>query len=478
MTTDTLYDVAIVGAGVVGSAIARELARRDVRCCLLEAADDVGTGTSKANTAIWHTGFDAKPGTLECRLLRRSYDMLGEFMPAAGVPAQRLGAVLIAWNEDQLHELPKILEKAHQNGVTDVRLLSVEEIYALEPHVNSGALGGLIVPGEGILCPYTLPLALATEAVMNGVTLKLNHRVTAVKQENATHIVQTTGGDVACRYLINAAGLYSDEIDHLLGYNDFAVTPRRGELIVFDKFSRSLVNHVLLPVPTAITKGVLISPTVYGNVMLGPTAEDLPDKTDKSTTAKGLDFLWQKGQAILPTLLDEEVTATYAGLRAATQHSDYQIRLHTEQRYICVGGIRSTGVSASLGIAEYVVGLLSEAGLTLTVKTDYRPVQMPNIGEMGERPYQSEAKIADNPDYGRIVCHCEQVTRGELVDAVHSTIPAGSLEGIKRRTRAMQGRCQGFNCQAHVAALLAHETGRTMIQLLSQQNDQEQGHAA
>ena len=478
MTTDTLYDVAIVGAGVVGSAIARELARRDVRCCLLEAADDVGTGTSKANTAIWHTGFDAKPGTLECRLLRRSYDMLGEFMLAAGVPAQRLGAVLIAWNEDQQHELPKILAKAHQNGVTDVQLLSVEEIYALEPHVNSGALGGLIVPGEGILCPYTLPLALATEAVMNGVTLKLNHRALAARQENGAHIVQTTGGEVACRYLINAAGLYSDEIDHLLGHDDFAVTPRRGELIVFDKFSRSLVNHVLLPVPTAITKGVLISPTVYGNVMLGPTAEDLPDKTDNSTTAKGLDFLWQKGKAILPTLLDEEVTATYAGLRAATQHSDYQIRLHGEQQYICVGGIRSTGVSASLGIAEYVVALLGEAGLELKMKPDYQMVRMPNIGEMGDRPYRSEAKIAGNPDYGRIVCHCEQVTRGELVDAVHSTIPAGNLEAVKRRTRVMQGRCQGFNCQAHVAALLAHETGRTISQVLSQQNDQEQDHAA
>jgi glycerol-3-phosphate dehydrogenase len=478
MNTDKVYDVAVVGAGVVGSAIARDLARFDISCCLLEAAADVGSGTSKANTAIWHTGFDAKPGTLECRLLRRSYDLLGTYMPAAGVPAQRLGAVLIAWNDDQLKELPKIVERAHQNGVTDVRLLTVEEVYDLEPHVSANALGGLIVPGEGILCTYTLPLALASEAVANGVSLKLSSRVTAVRQEGGVHVLQTTAGEVACRYLVNAAGLYSDEVDHLLGHNDFDVTPRRGELIVFDKFARPLVNHVLLPVPTAITKGVLISPTVYGNVMLGPTAEDLQDKTDKSTSAKGLEFLWQKGQAILPTLLDEEVTATYAGLRAATQHSDYQIRLHAEQRYVCVGGIRSTGVSASLGIAEYVVGLLDEAGLALSAKTTYKPVRMPNISELGERPYQSEAKIAGNPDNGRIVCHCEQVTKGELVDAVHSTIPAGDLEGMKRRTRAMQGRCQGFNCQAHVAALLAHETGRTIDQVLSLDHDQEQHHAA
>lgn len=473
MSRESIYDLAIVGAGVVGSAIAREAAHFDLRCCLLEAEADVGAGTSKANTAIWHTGFDAKANTLECRLLRRSYDLLGEFMPAAGVPCARLGAVLIAWSEDQRLELPKILEKAHHNGVSDVRLLSIDEIYQLEPHVSRSALGGLIVPGEGILCTYTLPLALATEAVANGVTLKLNHRVTGVRQENGLHILSTTGGEVACRYLINAAGLYSDEIDHLMGHDDFAVTPRRGELIVFDKFARALVNHVLLPVPTSITKGVLISPTVYGNVMLGPTAEDLKDKSDTSTSALGLEMLWQKGKAIMPTLLDEEVTATYAGLRAATQHSDYQIRLHAEQRYVCVGGIRSTGVSASLGIAEYVASLLREGGLTLVAKTDYQPIRMPNIGELAGRPYQSEAAIAENGEYGHIVCHCEQVTMGELVAALHSPIPARTLEALKRRTRAMQGRCQGFNCHGKVAATLAHETGQSLGQVLAQERSHE-----
>jgi glycerol-3-phosphate dehydrogenase len=473
MNADSAFDVAIVGAGVVGTAIARHLAQNNIRCCLVEANADIGTGTSKANTAIWHTGFDAKAGTLECKLLRRSYELLADYMPAAGVPAQRLGAVLIAWSEDQLQELPKILQRAHQNGVTDVRLLSIAEIYEREPHVSRKALGGLIVPGEGILCTYTLPLALATEAVANGVTLKLNHRVNAVTQDNGLHILHCAGGTVACRYLVNAAGLYSDEIDHLMGHNDFAVTPRRGELIVFDKFSHSLVNHVLLPVPTAITKGVLISPTVFGNVMLGPTAEDLHDKTDTSTSAKGLDMLWQKGQAILPALLEEEVTATYAGLRAATQHSDYQIRLHGDQRYVCVGGIRSTGVSASLGIAEYVASLLGEAGLALERKTDFQPIRMPNIGELRARPYQSEDKIAQNAEYGHIICHCEQVTMAEIIDALHSTIPARTLDGLKRRTRAMQGRCQGFNCHGRTAAILAHETGQTLGQVLSQERSHE-----
>jgi len=218
------------------------------------------------------------------------------------------------------------------------------------------------------------------------------------------------------------------------------------------------VNHIVLPVPTATTKGVLISPTVYGNVMLGPTAEDLSDKTNTGTSETGLRQLWEKGAAILPALVHEEVTATYAELRPATQHSDYQIRLHAGQRYVCAGGIRSTGISGSLGIAEYVVGLLSECGLPLTAKAEFLPVQMPYIGEAGLRPYQSAELIAANPAYGQIVCHCERVSLGELVDAAHAVIPARTVDGLRRRTRALQGRCQGFNCHADLVALLIKES--------------------
>src|SRR5262245_54419083 len=503
-----IYDVAIIGAGVVGAAIARELSRYELSCVLIEGGADVGAGTSKANTAIWHTGFDAKPGSLESRLLRRSYTLLDQYMDEAGIAVERLGALLVAWTEEQLAALPSIVDRARQNGVGDVRLVSPEEVYAREPHLNTGALGGLLVPGESIFCPFSLPLALATQAVLNGVALKLAHPVTEVRAfsrpsprqpapcaaivseqegrgasadlwragEQATgdeldgphwaYLLHGPGGSVCCRYLVNAAGLYADTIDRLLGHVDFTVTPRRGELIVFDKLARALVNHILLPVPTAITKGVLISPTVYGNVMLGPTAEDLADKTDTSTSARGLELLWQKGQALMPRLLEEEVTSTYAGLRAATEHADYQIRLHADQRYVCVGGIRSTGASGSLGIAEYVVELLGTAGLALRPKGEFLPVRMPYLGEIAVRPYQSAALIATNPDYGQIVCHCERVTLGELVDASHTPIPARTLDGLRRRTRALQGRCQGFNCHANVAAVLARETGQSMAQIL------------
>jgi glycerol-3-phosphate dehydrogenase len=270
----------------------------------------------------------------------------------------------------------------------------------------------MFVPGEGILCTFTIPLACATQAVVNGVTLKLNFAVKSIEQLDDTSVLSDGSEEVQARWVINAAGLFSDEVNHFFGYRNFKVTPRRGELIIYDKLARPLVNHVLLPVPTVTTKGVLISPTVYGNVLLGPTAEDLPDKTATNTSINGLQSLLDKGRKILPELLEEEVTATYAGLRAATEHSDYQIELHAEQKYICVGGIRSTGISGSLGIAEYVVDLLKEGGVTLNHKSEFRTIKMPNIGEYFKIPYQSAELIDGNPEYGKIICHCEREMPG------------------------------------------------------------------
>jgi glycerol-3-phosphate dehydrogenase len=240
----------------------------------------------------------------------------------------------------------------------------------------------------------------------------------------------------------------------MLGRSGFRVTPRRGELIVFDKLARGLINHILLPVPTEKTKGVLVSPTVYGNILLGPTADDVEDKTDRSTTAEGLASLMQAGARILPPLGDQEVTATYVGLRAATEHRDYQLTAHPEQRYVCAGGIRSTGITGSLAIAEWVRDALASAGLDLAKEPEAVDLVMPNIGEFGSRPYQEADRIADDPDYGRIVCFCERVTRGEVDAALASPIPPADPDGLRRRTRALMGRCQGFFCGAEIAAAL------------------------
>jgi len=472
----TTYDIAVIGAGAVGSAIARELSRYELKIALIESNSDVGMGTSKASTAIWHTGYDAKPNTLEAKLLKRSYKLMQEYLPEANIAHELLGGLLIAWNQDQFETLPKLLKQAHDNGEMDVRIISAEEIHQREPHIAKGALGGLFVPGEGILCTFGVPLAFAYQAVLNGVELFLNFQVNGLdtSREDHTGLLDQQGREIKARYIVNAAGLFSDEINAHFGKSSFTVTPRRGQLIVYDKMARPLVNHVLLPVPTSITKGVLISPTVYGNILLGPTAEDLPDKSATETTESGLKFLLEKGKQILPQLLDEEVTATYSGLRAATEHSDYQIEMDAARRYLCLGGIRSTGISGAMGIAEYGVELLSGAGLELKLKDEFKKVKLPSIGEAGIRPHQDAAMIARNAAYAEIVCHCERVSRGELMDAMLAPIPATSLDALRRRTRASQGRCQGFNC--HAALVKTLESGG----LLPERNRQHtlNGHLA
>ena len=454
-------DVAIVGAGVVGCAIARELTQFDLRVTLLEAAPDVGAGTSKANTALLHTGFDATPGTLEATLVARGFELLSDYAGRVGIPVERTGALLVAWDDEQLREFPGIVARAGANGHRALVEVGVEELYRREPHLGRGARGALEVPDEALICPFTTPLAYATEALLAGCELRLSTPVAGVERlDSGGFRLATPAGAVSTRYLVNAAGLRSDELDRMLGHDRFTVTPRRGELIVFDKLARPLVQHIVLAVPTKITKGVLIAPTVFGNVMLGPTAQDVERKDDTESTAEGLAYLRAEGARIMPRLLEHEVTAVYAGLRAATEHVDYQLSVHAPEGYACVGGIRSTGLSASMAIAEHVRDELGAAGLPLEPRATAPPeFAMPNIGERSERPYQRGELIEADGDFGRIVCFCERVTRGEIRDALHGPLPATDLDGLRRRTRAHMGRCQGFFCGAELAELLAAGTG-------------------
>jgi glycerol-3-phosphate dehydrogenase len=461
------YDVAIIGAGVAGAAIARELSRYDLRTVLLEAGDDVGTGTSKANTAIRHTGFDATPGSLESALLRRGFPLLADYAAETGIPLEVTGALLVAWDDGQLAALGGIADRARANGYQPVRAVTVEELYRREPHLGPGARGALEIPGEGIICPFTTPLALATDAVVNGVRLELSSPVSAVRHLPGMHVLQLPDRQLSARWVINAAGLHSDTVDRMFGHESFTITPRRGQLVVFDKLARGLLSSVLLPVPTAVTKGVLLAPTVFGNVLLGPTAEDLQDRGDTGTTAAGLQSLLGQGRRILPALAGEEVTASYAGLRAATEHSDYQITAYPRQRYVCVGGIRSTGLSACMGIAAYVAELLADAGLALKPRAAIRSIRMPPLGEVMRRPYRDEGLIRRDPAYGEILCHCERVTRGEITAAAAAPVPARNLDGLRRRTRAMLGRCQGFYCSARVTAVFAVASGVSAGRLLA-----------
>jgi glycerol-3-phosphate dehydrogenase len=448
-------DVIVVGGGIVGSAIARALAGTHLSVTLVEARNDVGDGTSKANTALLHTGYDASPGTLESRLVARGYELLGEYAEQTGIPVERTGALLVAWSDEELDALPGLKQKAERNFYHHCEIVDADEVYRRVPDLGPGVLGGLTVPGESIICTWTTNLALATDAVACGARLVRGARATGAVVGDGRTTLQTTRGDISGRWVINAAGLGADYLDAEFGHHRFTVTPRRGELLVFDKLTRPMVPCIVLAVPSSRGKGVLVSPTIYGNVMVGPTSENLEDRTATGTSEEGFEFLVSKGRALMPSLFDEEVTATYAGLRAAIDRDDYLIDVDAQARYMLVGGIRSTGLTSGMAIAEYVTGLLAEAGLDVTERSDLPPPpKMPNIGEAYIRPFQDADRIAADPEYGRIVCFCERVTAGEIRDTFESPISPVDLDGLRRRTRVMNGRCQGFYCGAHTRALL------------------------
>ncbi len=438
---ESTYEFAVIGAGVVGAAIARRLALAGRRVVLLEGGPDVGAGTSKANTAILHTGFDAKPGTLESTLVRRGYELLGEFCDQRGVALERTGAMLVAWTAEHVDQFDRLLANAAANGYDACRVVDAGELRSTVAELDPRALGAISVPGESIVDPWTPPIAFATDAVGAGATLRRASPVTAIERRADGWELIGSWGRVRAEWVVNAAGLHSDVIDGMLGYADFTVTPRRGELIVYDKHARPLLPQILLPVPTPTTKGVLIAPTVFGNVLVGPTADDIDDKTATGTTREGLASLIEAAKRILPALNRFDVTATYSGLRAATERTDYCIALRPNEQSVTVGGIRSTGLTASLAIAEFVCDQLDirprSAGPTVT---------MPPLGELQARPHRDSVAIARDPAYGALWCFCERVSVGEVRDAYASPIPPVDLDGLRRRTRAVAGRCNGFNC--------------------------------
>ncbi len=453
---DQVHDVVVIGMGVVGAAISRALAGHELDVVAVEARGDVGDGTSKANTAILHTGFDAGPGSLESALVHDGYHLLRDYCARTGIPMQTTSALLVAWDVDQVDSLPALQAKAEKNGYHETRIVDAAYVYATVPDLGAGALGGLVVPGESIICAWSTSLALATDAVQRGCDLRLNTAVTGIEIGPESSVVHTTTGDIATRWVVNAAGLGGDVIEQMVGFERFSLNPRRGELLVFDKLARPRVPVIVLPVPSKVGKGVLISPTIYGNVMVGPTAEDMQDRTDTATSEAGFAFLREKGERLMPALLTEELTAAYAGLRAAHDQTDYVIEADAAKRYAVAGCIRSTGLTSAMAVAEYVIGLLDEAGLPLRPRADLPPPpQMPPIGEDGIRPFADAELIAADPAYGTIVCFCERVTEGEIRDALTATIPARDLGGLRRRTRAHNGRCQGFFCGARLTATLA-----------------------
>lgn len=446
------YDVAVIGAGVVGCATARELSRYAVRAILIEARSDLGDGASKGNSAILSTGSDTPLGSLECRLVTRGHERYRAEAPSLGLPIVSCGSLTVAWNEGQATALAAMHAAITAAGFHGAEMVEREAIYRRVPALAPGAVAAIWEPDEAIVDPFSTPYAYAFDAVTNGVTFRASSPVTAARHDGTAWHLTTPQGPIVAKLVINCGGLWGDRVEALAGFTDLKIRPRRGEFIVFDKSARSLLDVVLKPVPTLQYRGVLAAPTVFGNVLVGPTAEDVDDPDDWRVTASGLEQLKNAARAMLPGLLAHEVTATYCGLRPATERPEYRIIARPERYWITVGGIRSTGLSGALGIAEHVVGLATDGMLTAARKGATIPVRVPSLLEGGPRPWMDGDRLAADSAYGEIVCHCEGVSRGEIRDALASPLPPRSLKALKRRTRAMFGRCQGFFCGARVLA--------------------------
>jgi glycerol-3-phosphate dehydrogenase len=441
------YDVAIVGGGVVGCAVARRFALEGARTILLERAADILAGPSKANSALLHTGFDATPGSLELACVRAGYAEYLEIRERMNLPLLETGAVLVAWNDEEAARLDAILAQAHANSVTDVRRMGREELLRREPCLSTKARDAILVPGEHVIDPWSAPLAYLRQAVENGAQALFSAPVERGEFNGGVWSLFTPRGAVTASLVINCAGLWGDRLDQaLLGHSDFAIRPRKGQFAIFDKAAALCLRSILLPVPTERTKGVVLARTIFGNLLVGPTAEEQTDRERPFTDGATLAKLVEHAAGLVPALAGMAVTAAYAGLRPASEHKDYQIRAHADRHWITVGAIRSTGLTGALGIARHVWSLYSGLGRRHQPLGAPAWPRMPNIADHLARDFHA-------PGYGEIVCHCEMVTRREIEAALTGPLPAGDLGGLKRRTRAMMGRCQGFYCGARVCAI-------------------------
>lgn len=452
-------DVVVIGAGAVGCAIARELSKYQIQVMVVDKNEDVGGDASKSNSAIIHTGYDASPGTLESELVVAANPMYPELVKELDVPFKQTGAILPAITQEQFEQLPAIKAKAFKNRVYDIEYLTKEQIIAMEPNINPEVRGGLHIPRESIIDPFILVQALAENANENGVDFLLNTKVTGIQTENQKiKAVETTAGVIETRYVINAAALYCDEIAGMVGKAGYKVVARRGQFYILDKNTSCKVNHIVLPIPTKITKGKLMCPTIHGNILVGPTAEDLDNKTDKSVTADGLESIVKDVQRLIPNVDIRDTITQYSGLRPNRNPEGLHVDMYDDlEGYVNLSGVRSTGLTLSVSMGVYVAQLLKEHGCGLVYKENFKKTRK-GIRIFHEMTAcEQEEIIKENPKYGNIICRCETITEGEILDAIHRPLGARSMDAVKRRVRAGMGRCQGGFCGPKVIEILSKE---------------------
>ena len=452
-----MYDVIIIGAGVSGSAVARELSRYRIKVCVLEKEEDVCCGTSKANSGIVHAGYDAAEGSLMAKLNVRGNEMMDALARDLDIPFKRTGSLVICLHEEDQPQLQTLYERGGRNGVPGLRILGREELKDMEPNISDEACAALYAPTAGIICPFELNIAMAENAAMNGVEFRFNTEVQDLKSTEKGWEIYTSQGVCETRYVVNAAGVYADVFHNMVSKNKIHITPRRGDYCLLDKSAGSHVGRTIFALPGKYGKGVLITPTVHGNLLVGPTAVDIEDKEGTNTTKEGLDEIIKKAGMNIKNLPMRQVITSFAGLRAHEDGHEFIIGEVKDARgFIDCAGIESPGLTSSPAIGEMVGNLIRDK-MNLEEKEDFisirKGVLNPNTLDREQRNFL----IQEKPEYGNIVCRCEMITEGEIIDAIHRPLGARSLDGIKRRTRAGMGRCQTGFCSPKTMEVLARE---------------------
>lgn len=452
-----MYDFAVIGAGVVGGLIARELSKYDFKICILEKSNDVAMGSTKANSAIVHAGFDAENGTLKAKLNVRGSEMMKSLCIDLGVKYENNGSLVAAMNDGELEKINLLYQRGVKNGVKGLEILSSEQVKEKEPNINDNIKGALWAPTGAIVCPYELAIAAVGNAMDNGAELKRNFEVVKIEKEKNGFKIYSGGEFVNAKYIINSAGLYSDSIAEMCGDGFFKISPRRGEYILLDKECKGLVKSTVFRPPTEAGKGILISPTVDGNIILGPTSTPIHSKNDFSVTKSGLDMIIKSERENVKALPLNKSITSFCGLRAAGDTGDFIIEMRGNAVHL--GGIESPGLSASPAIAEYVVEILKGSGLKMTENKSFCPTRKPNHYFKTLSDDEKNEIIKKDPRYGKIVCRCEEISEGEIVEAITRNPKALDADGVKRRTRSQMGRCQGGFCGPQITEIIARETG-------------------
>lgn len=463
-----MYDIIVIGAGVVGTCVARELSKYQANVCVIDKADDVASGTSKANSGIVHAGYDCKPGTLMAKLNVRGNELLYQLAEELDFPIKKNGSLIVCTIESERGKLDVLLDQANQNGVPDARIVERDELLAMEPNLTPNAVAALYVPTGGIICPFNLAIAMGENAAVNGVEFKFETEVKNIVKKDGYYELDTNKGPLEAKIVVNAAGVYADAMHNMVSEKKMKIVARKGEYLLMDKELGDYFHATIFPLPGPMGKGVLTAPTIHGNMFVGPSATDIEDKEGVNTTQEIIDDLVQKASASHLTkdrLPMNKVITSFAGLRAHEEHHEFIVEeVADAPGFFDAAGIESPGLTSSPAIAEMMVGLIQDK--YHFPKNENFIAERKGIVHMEDLSIEEKNEmIRKNPQYGNIVCRCEMVTEGEIVDAINRPLGARSLDGVKRRTRQGMGRCQAGFCTPRTMEILSRELGIPMTEI-------------